>query len=228
MVSSHSVGYVPPAELYANGVFKRTATWWSATGKAAAPQNSVSLARSAKSNSKRIASCAWLCATLSRVGRLAARGRGARTPYSPHLTMRRSMPRFTRLANGFSKKLENHAASVALHSGHGTFCRVHGTLRVTPAMEVLLSDHVEHRRLDRPLKQRGSSVNMRRVLKTSLWAALAAGILLFGFVAWALWYYRPTFERVSLRPSQRSRSIDGNRMTPCGGKPCRRGTEGKQ
>jgi hypothetical protein len=138
--------YVPPAELHANGVFKRTAPWWSATGKAAAPQNSVSLARSGKSNSKRIASCAWLCATRSRVVRLAARGRGARTPYSTHLTMRRSMPRFTRLANGFSKKLENHAASVALHFAHGTFCRVHGTLRVTPAMEVLLSDHVEHRR----------------------------------------------------------------------------------
>jgi hypothetical protein len=70
-------------------------------------------------------------------------------------------------------------------------------------------------------------VNMRRVFKTSLWAALAAGILLFGFVAWALWYYRPTFERVSLAAKSRSRSIDGNRMTPCGGEHCRRGTEGK-
>jgi predicted PurR-regulated permease PerM len=40
-------------------------------------------------------------------------------------------------------------------------------------------------------------MNVSRVLKTGLWAVLAAGILLLGFVAWALWYYRPTFERVS-------------------------------
>jgi hypothetical protein len=40
-------------------------------------------------------------------------------------------------------------------------------------------------------------MNVSRVLKTGLWAVLAAGILLLGFVAWAFWYYRPTFERVS-------------------------------
>jgi IS1 family transposase len=59
-----------------------------------------------------------------------------------NLTMRMSMRRFTRLTNGFSKKIENHAHSVALHFMYYNFCRVHKTLRVTPAMEAGLSDHV--------------------------------------------------------------------------------------
>ena len=56
--------------------------------------------------------------------------------------MRMSMRRFSRLTNGFSKKLENHATAVALHYMHYNFCRVHQTLRVTPAMEAGLADHV--------------------------------------------------------------------------------------
>ena len=59
-----------------------------------------------------------------------------------NLTMRMSMRRFTRLTNGFSKKLENHGHMVALYFLHYNFCRVHKTLRVTPAMEAGLADHV--------------------------------------------------------------------------------------
>jgi len=59
-----------------------------------------------------------------------------------NLTMRMSMRRFTRLTNAFSKKVENHAAAVALHFIHYNFARVHRTLRITPAMAAGISDHV--------------------------------------------------------------------------------------
>jgi IS1 family transposase len=59
-----------------------------------------------------------------------------------NLTMRMHMRRFARLTNAFSKKAENHVHSVALHYMFYNFCRVHQTLRVTPAMEAGLSDHV--------------------------------------------------------------------------------------
>jgi len=58
------------------------------------------------------------------------------------LSMRMGMRRFTRLTNGFSKKLENHGHMVALYFLHYNFCRVHNTLRVTPAMEAGLTDHI--------------------------------------------------------------------------------------
>ena len=50
-----------------------------------------------------------------------------------NLTMRMHMRRFTRLTNAFSKKLENHEASVALHDMLCNFVRIHQTLRQTPA-----------------------------------------------------------------------------------------------
>jgi IS1 family transposase len=59
-----------------------------------------------------------------------------------NLTMRMSMRRFTRLTNGFSKKIENHAYAVAIYFMHYNFCRVHKSLRVTPAMEAGITDHV--------------------------------------------------------------------------------------
>ncbi len=59
-----------------------------------------------------------------------------------NLTMRMQIRRLTRLTNGFSKKLENHRAAVALHFGFYNFCQLHGSLRVTPAMEAGVTDHV--------------------------------------------------------------------------------------
>jgi hypothetical protein len=52
------------------------------------------------------------------------------------------MRRFTRLTNGFSKKIENHGHAVALHFMYYNFVRVHKTLRVTPAIEAGIADHV--------------------------------------------------------------------------------------
>jgi len=59
-----------------------------------------------------------------------------------NLTMRMSMRRFTRLTNGFSKKVENHIHHLSLYYMYYNFCRVHKTLRVTPAMEAGIADHV--------------------------------------------------------------------------------------
>jgi len=59
-----------------------------------------------------------------------------------NLTMRMGMSRFTRLTNGFSKKIDNLYFAVALHFMHYNFARVHKTLRVTPAMESGVSGHV--------------------------------------------------------------------------------------
>jgi len=59
-----------------------------------------------------------------------------------NLTMRMQMRRFTRLTNAFSKKIENHMAAIALHYMHYNFCRIHQSLRVTPAMAAGVTDHV--------------------------------------------------------------------------------------
>jgi IS1 family transposase len=59
-----------------------------------------------------------------------------------NLTIRMQMRRFTRLTNAFSKKLENLRAAVALHFAHYNFCRIHQSLRVTPAMEAGVTNHL--------------------------------------------------------------------------------------
>jgi IS1 family transposase len=59
-----------------------------------------------------------------------------------NLTMRMQMRRFTRLTNGFSKKVDNHRLAVAIHFVHYNFARVHSAHRLTPAMAAGLSDHV--------------------------------------------------------------------------------------
>lgn len=59
-----------------------------------------------------------------------------------NLTMRMQIRRLTRLTNAFSKKLENHKAAIALHFAWYNFCQIHGSLRVTPAMEAGITDHV--------------------------------------------------------------------------------------
>ncbi|OGD19931.1 MAG: transposase [Candidatus Aminicenantes bacterium RBG_13_59_9] len=59
-----------------------------------------------------------------------------------NLTMRMNMRRFTRLTNAFSKKVENLFYAVSLHFMYYNFCRIHQTLRVTPAMEAKVADHV--------------------------------------------------------------------------------------
>jgi IS1 family transposase len=59
-----------------------------------------------------------------------------------NLSLRMAQRRFTRLTNGFSKKLENHYAAVALYASHYNFCRVHEALRITPAMQLGVTDHV--------------------------------------------------------------------------------------
>jgi IS1 family transposase len=59
-----------------------------------------------------------------------------------NLTMRMQIRRFTRLTNAFSKKLDNMKAAVALYFVHYNFVRVHGSLRITPAMAAGITDHI--------------------------------------------------------------------------------------
>ena len=59
-----------------------------------------------------------------------------------NLTMRMHMRRFTRLTNGFSKKLENHIAAVSLHFMYYNFVKIHGSLKVTPAMAAGVTDRI--------------------------------------------------------------------------------------
>jgi hypothetical protein len=72
------------------------------------------------------------------------RGRSISTSYveRQNLTMRMSMRRLTRLTNGFSKKFENLKAALYLHFAYYNFCRIHGSLRITPAMKAKITGHI--------------------------------------------------------------------------------------
>lgn len=59
-----------------------------------------------------------------------------------NLTMRMSMRRFTRLTNAHSKKIENHIYAISLHFMYYNFCKIHSTLKVTPAMEAGVTDRL--------------------------------------------------------------------------------------
>jgi hypothetical protein len=59
-----------------------------------------------------------------------------------NLNIRMGLRRFTRLTNAFSKKFENHCHAAAIYFAYYNFCRVHQTLRVTPAMEAGITDHI--------------------------------------------------------------------------------------
>lgn len=59
-----------------------------------------------------------------------------------NLSLRMACRRFTRLSNGFSKKLDNHAAAVSLYVAHYNLCHMHESLRTTPGVQVGVTDHV--------------------------------------------------------------------------------------
>jgi hypothetical protein len=82
------------------------------------------------------------CRSIPIIGRPKAKHVSTSFVERQNLTMRMQMRRFTRLTNSFGKKVDNHAHAIALHYMHYNFCRVHQTLRVTPAMEAGIADHV--------------------------------------------------------------------------------------
>lgn len=59
-----------------------------------------------------------------------------------NLTLRMSLRRMTRLTNAFSKKFDNLKAALNLHFAYYNFCRIHGSLRITPAMKAGITGHI--------------------------------------------------------------------------------------
>jgi hypothetical protein len=68
--------------------------------------------------------------------------RNERPTERQNLTIRMQLRRFTRLTNAFSKKLENMRVALALHFAYYNFCRIHRSLRVTPAMAAGITDTI--------------------------------------------------------------------------------------
>jgi IS1 family transposase len=94
-------------------------------------------------NEKRYSPAEWVASERKTISGSPAR-KHVSTSYveRQNLTMRMAMRRFTRLTNGFSKKLENHIAAVSLHFMHYNFVRIHQTLKVTPAMAAGVTDRL--------------------------------------------------------------------------------------
>jgi IS1 family transposase len=96
-----------------------------------------------KSSERRYSPSEFVCATKEvKIGEPDPKHFSTSYAERSNLTLRMGCRRFTRLTNAFSKKVENHAHALALHFMYYNFGRIHKTLRVTPAMEAGLSDHV--------------------------------------------------------------------------------------
>src|ERR1700683_439283 len=90
--------------------------------------------------------------------------------------------RFTRLTNAFSKRFENHCYMVAIYHPYYNFCRMHQTLRATPAMEARLTDHVwclGRNWWDYWSRKRSSSVNDGLILPILLGFFSLVGVWMF-------------------------------------------------
>lgn len=99
--------------------------------------------------------------------------------------MRMHMRRFTRLTNAFSKKVENHAAAIALHTMYYNFVRIRQTLKVTPAMAaagVVLMRKDETDRRQWPQPRRLSTGRSHRKYRLALYCSTAQAAHSFGFL----------------------------------------------